>query len=422
MKKLTLRDVRALKPDKEIMDPSLPRFGARRRAGEAVTFFVAYRTASGVRRRQKIGELGLWTPDTARKEALQILADVDKGDDPQAAKRGQRDALTMNEVFDLYMTEERAGRILGRRGEPKKASTVYNDAGAIRAHLSPLIGHLKARDVDRRAVERAMHSIAEGRTARLVKGKPRGLARIAGGKGAATRVTGLLGAVMNFALSRSLIETNPVRGVRRFADNARDRRLSDEEYGMLSTGLRKAFDDGAWPPSVACLRWLALTGWRRGEALTLWWREVDFSRRTAFLPDSKTGKSMRPLSRVAIDMLRTLPRTGEFVFPAKGGGVMGGFRRHAHAIIATAGLSGATPHVLRHSFVSVAAELGLSDPTIGALVGHKGRSITSKYVHFADAPLLAAADQVAEKIVALMGEAKSDNKVIELRKSVNQIA
>jgi integrase len=227
---------------------------------------------------------------------------------------------------------------------------------------------------------------------------------------------------MDFALSRSLIETNPVRGVRRFADNARDRRLSDEEYGLLSTGLRKTFDDGAWPPSVACLRWLALTGWRRGEALTLRWREVDFSRRTAFLSDSKTGKSMRPLSHAAIDMLRTLPRTGEFVFPAKGGGGMGGFRRHAHAIMATAGLSGATPHVLRHSFVSVAAELGLSDPTIGALVGHKGRSITSKYVHFADAPLLAAADQVAEKIVALMGEAKSDNKVIDLRKSVNQIA
>ena len=37
------------------------------------------------------------------------------------------------------------------------------------------------------------------------------------------------------------------------------------------------------------------------------------------------------------------------------------------------------------------------------------------------AVLLAAADLVASKIVALMGEAKSDSKVIELRPSVNQI-
>ena len=66
-----------------------------------------------------------------------------------------------------------------------------------------------------------------------------------------------------------------------------------------------------------------------------------------------------------------------------------------------------TPHVLRHSFASLASDLGYSEPTIAAMVGHKGRTITSRYVHSADAVLLAAADAVADKTAGLMGELKS---------------
>jgi len=43
------------------------------------------------------------------------------------------------------------------------------------------------------------------------------------------------------------------------------------------------------------------------------------------------------------------------------------------------------------------ADLGYSEPTIAALVGHKGRTVTSRYVHSSDAVLLAAADSVARR-------------------------
>lgn len=75
-----------------------------------------------------------------------------------------------------------------------------------------------------------------------------------------------------------------------------------------------------------------------------------------------------------------------------------------------------TPHVLRHSLTSLAADLGCSEPTIAALVGHKGRSITSRYVHSADAVLLAAADAVANRTVEPMGDAKSEASVVPLRR------
>jgi site-specific recombinase XerD len=63
-----------------------------------------------------------------------------------------------------------------------------------------------------------------------------------------------------------------------------------------------------------------------------------------------------------------------------------------------------TPHVLRHSFASLAGDLGYSEATIATLIGHKGHSITSRYVHTADAVLLAAVDAVANATWKLMGQ------------------
>jgi integrase len=77
--------------------------------------------------------------------------------------------------------------------------------------------------------------------------------------------------------------------------------------------------------------------------------------------------------------------------------------------------SDVTPHVLRHSFASLAGDLGLSEPTIAALIGHQGRTMTSRYMHTADAALLAAADAVAERSAELMGEQKSGAVVVRLR-------
>jgi integrase len=61
-----------------------------------------------------------------------------------------------------------------------------------------------------------------------------------------------------------------------------------------------------------------------------------------------------------------------------------------------------TPNVLRHSFTSLGADIGYSDVTIGAIVGHKGRPTTSRYIRSADAVLLSGADAIADQTDALM--------------------
>ncbi len=65
-------------------------------------------------------------------------------------------------------------------------------------------------------------------------------------------------------------------------------------------------------------------------------------------------------------------------------------------------LSSITPHVLRHSFASIANDLGLTEVTIAALLGHSRGTITSRYIHTVDSALIMAADTVAGYIQGLL--------------------
>lgn len=418
-RKIGLREVRALRPDQTIWDPTVAGFGARRQRSEVVSYLLIYRTQEGRQRWHTIGRHGSpWTPETARAEAQRLLGLVVGGADPAATKKAVRQAATVSELCDLYLKDAEAGRLLTRRKMAKKASTLLIDRGRIERHIKPLFGSMKLTAVTQEDIENFMHDVAAGKTAGKTKSaKKRGLARVRGGRGAASRAVGLLGGIFTYAVRRRMRPDNPVHGVVRFADGKLERRLTETEYLALGEALRKAEVAGVWPPAIAAARFLALTGWRRNEALELRWEEIDLDRRTAKLSDTKTGRSMRPLSHAACDVLRkTAVRAGGLVFLAtRGDGHLAGFKKMWPPIMKLGGLPpDVTPNVLRHSFVSLADDLGYSDATIGALVGHKGRTTTSRYTHSADAVLLAAADKVADRTVELMGDARLDSLVVEL--------
>ena len=421
-RKIGLRDIRLLKPAQIIWDAAVVGFGARRQRTNAVSYVLIYRTQEGRQRWHTIGRHGSpWTPDTARAEAQRLLGNVVTVGDPAAAKKAKRKAATVSSLCDQYFADAEVGRLLTRNKAPKKSSTLAIDKGRIERHIKPLLGHMKVSTVTREDVEAFMHDVALGKTAAKSKtNKKRGLARVRGGKGAASRAVGLLGGIFSYAVRHRMRPDNPAHGLTRFADGKRDRRLSDYEYIALGEALRQAENSNIWPPAIAATRFLALTGWRRNEALELQWQEVDLARRTATLAHTKTGKSVRPLSHVACDVLRQLPRSAHFVFPATRGNaevVMSGFKKIWKKIARLGHLpSDVTPHTFRHSFASLAADLGYSEPTIAALVGHKGRTVTSRYVHTADAVLLAAADSVANRTVELMEDRSCEAEIIPLHR------
>jgi integrase len=157
--------------------------------------------------------------------------------------------------------------------------------------------------------------------------------------------------------------------------------------------------------AVAALRFLLLTGWREGEAVSLKWSEVDFSRGVATLQDTKTGRSARHLGAPALALLADLPRLAgsPCVFPgSKPGTSFTDLGRLWDAVRHAAGLEDVRLHDLRHSFASVAAASGLSLPVIGALLGHRGVATTQRYAHLGDDPRKRAADKVAQRVAAAL--------------------
>ena len=57
---------------------------------------------------------------------------------------------------------------------------------------------------------------------------------------------------------------------------------------------------------------------------------------------------------------------------------------------------------MRHSFASIANDLGFTEVTIAALVGHAKGSVTSKYIHTLDTALIMAADTISGYIQGLL--------------------
>jgi integrase len=228
---------------------------------------------------------------------------------------------------------------------------------------------------------------------------------VKGGAGTASRTIGLFGGILTYAVEAGLIDANPAHGVRRPKDNVRARRLSEAEYRVLGEMLRAAAENETYSMTVEIIRQIALTGCRRAEMVGLQWDEADTGYSCLRLKDSKEGRSIRPVGLPVVEYLekRRVEADGDYVFPGRDGdNAFGSFPNHWKKIFAGSSLSDITPHVLRHSFASVANDLGFTEITIAALVGHAKGSVTSNYIHTVDTALIMAADTIAGYIQGLL--------------------
>lgn len=421
-------------------DSELKGFAVRVMPSGRKTFVVKYRARSGRQRWLKLGAYGPLTVERARELAKIELSKVVEGQDPAADRNEHRQAVTVAQLCDLYMEAANAGLVLGRKGLPKKASTLSTDQSRIDAHIKPLIGQFKAGEVKRADIEQFKLSVATGKTARDKKLGFRSRSIVRGGKGAITRTLGLLGAIFGWGIENGHVATNPVRGVRRFADTQKKALLSGEQYRFLADSLRlleNKRDRNGQPlhslVGIAGIRFIALSGVRKGECEHLRWDEVDANGTCIALDETKTGFSLRPIGRAAFDIIDDLSAISDFVFAAeeegaayKGlPGLWRTVQKTARQLAASAAeeqgevpsdtgpLDRVTLHSLRHSFAGIAEELGASLPTIAALLGHRLGGVTGGYIlKRVDVLLVDAANRIGDHIAMLMrGEVPSSNIV-----------
>lgn len=415
MPKLTKRFVDSLKPDitgKDLFvwdagDGSLKGFGIRIKPSSSASYLVQYRNKEGRTRRMVIGKVGTIAPEEARNQARKKLVAVSNGDDPSAERHDIRKSITVSELCDLYI-KDAEGRI--------KASTLAMDRSRIECHVKPLIGNLSVRSLTLADIERFQVNIAAGKTAKKrEKGRRSGL--LTGGRGVAARTVGMLGTILEFARRRKIISDNPVRGVKKFEDGKNKRFLTEDEIKALGKAIRESETENKTATAVIIA--LLLTGCRKNEILSLTWDWLDTKARCIRFEDTKSGAQTRPVGVSAINHISAMPKNSDkWIFPAERGvGHFIGLPKVLERLCQKAELKDVTVHVLRHTFASIAAELGYSELTIAGLLGHTMQGVTARYSHLPDRALLTAADAISAHILAALGGKIENAEVLTLRKA-----
>jgi integrase len=356
-------------------------FGVRITASGQRSFVLNY-VAAGRERRMTIGAYPAWKVAAARKEAMQLRQDIDRGIDPLADRNAEREAPTVNDLADRYLDEW---------AKPKKRpGPAAADESNLRRLVRPEIGKLKVQAVAYADVDRLHRKVSK--TAGPYQGN---------------RVLGLLSKMFSLAVLWKMRDDNPARGISRNHEEARERYIEGEELQRLTEALAAHPDQQV----ANALRLLLLTGARRGELLSATWDMFDLEMGIWVKPSAHTKQKRVhrvPLSAPAMMLLSEIRAEAEQdarakgravsprVFPAPLGAdqMVAPLKRGWKAICKTAGIDGTRVHDLRHSYASFLVNSGLSLPIIGRLMGHVQVATTQRYAHLADDPLRAATERV----------------------------
>lgn len=420
--RLSKRTIDAAEPRSSsyrLWDSDLSGFGLRVSPKGKKVYMIGYRAGHGGRgtpwREYTIGQHGKLTPDEARTEAKRLLGEIQLGADPRDVRNRVRTELTVAQLCDLYLEEGAA---------TKKASTLATDRMRIERHIKPLLGRQAVSAVTAADIERFVRDVADGKTAVKPASTRRRTDPVArGGKGTATRTTGLLGAIFTFATKRNMRSNNPVHGVKRFKDGNSHRYLSPGELGRVGVALQH---EQLSAKGRAIIRLLILTGARKSEIEGLRWSEVDMHGGRLLLHDSKTGAKIVPIGPAALEVLQAVERdpASPFVFPAERLTEEAVKAKHKHfvgtpkvwlRVRELAGLSDVRLHDLRHTYASIAAAGGQSLQLIGKLLGHKDVKTTGQYAHLADDPVRQAAQRTSDAAAAAL--AGNSAEIISLKKA-----
>ncbi|SDR36434.1 site-specific integrase [Pseudovibrio sp. Tun.PSC04-5.I4] len=410
MPNITKRTVDAAKPIGKkyfVWDGKLKGFGLQVMPSGIKSFIVQYRTLEGRSRRMSLGKYGELTPDQARGLGTDVLAKVRNGEDPTANRKTIRAAPTVNDLLDMYIAEH-----VQVHNKPR---TMRDITRLVTQNIRPQLGQMKLGSVMRPDISK-LH--------RSMKATPR----------QGNHVLAILSKAFNLAEVWGLRpeHSNPVRLIKRYKENERDRFLSDEELRRLGQTLELAKNEGLpWiikakpetakhlrkdiekrrtpisPMTFFCLRLLLYTGARLSEIATLEWKHVDFELGTIALPSRKgDGRKPHPVSANVLDILAEIPRidTSPFVLPR-----ISDPQRHTSVEVIEsawqrvrhhAGIPDVRIHDLRHTVGTFAAQAGSNAFLISHLLRHRNVTITNRYVNQDAHPIRMLSETVGERIEA----------------------
>ena len=423
MPALTKRLIETLEPsDKDyvIWDNKISGFGEKVTPKGRKAYLFKYRSEDGRQRKPSIGVHGNITCEQAREVAANWHAEIIKGNNPAEEKKKAKNSLTISQLCDRFIEEHASIR--------KKQGGLELDKTVIRLYVKPMLGSLKTATVSKADIQKFHLAL---------KNKP----------AQANRILRLLSKMFNLAEDWELRpqNSNPVKNVERYKEDARERYLTPQELDSLGKALEESEQgDLESVHFISLVRLLLLTGARLREIMHAKWEWIDWDHGLLKLPDSKTGKKTIHLSPAVLNVLENTPRIDKNPFIIVGAregqplispkkpwmrikeratllllkkdDTYGDLAKQAktyqelcqlaeqHNLEKPIGMTDVRLHDLRHTFASICVRQGMSLQMVSKLLGHAKASTSERYAHLAHDPISNAAAQVGEGISQALGQ------------------
>ena len=397
---LTEKRIRDLKPGDQairIWDRQVTGLGVRVTPAGIKSFILSYR----IGKTKKLATLGrcseLSLKEARERAGRELSALRDGGIDPLERRKQEREAPTVADAFARFFDEEAPRRIEAGRMKPDTVRQ-YRLAAS---YVVDALGTRRVAEVKRMHIEAATASL-----------KP--VLR--------NRVLAFLSRVFTLAERwewRGQL-SNPVRGIERNREKARQRVLSPSELAALAGALNEA--EKTAPFAVAAIRVASMTGLRISECLSMEWENVDFESGRALLPDTKTGERTVPLAAPVLQLMQELPQVNGngHVFPGATRNSAVGYKKVRAVYLdacAAAGLDDAKLHDLRRTVATNLAGAGVNAFGLRDVLGHKTLTMSNRYVQQASDAMAANMERAASFAAGAMSGGKADVVPMTRRKT-----